>query len=461
MDNAIHANSPSFDIEQIAQRVTEAEMLDMPADDLYHLFSLSPLSSPESSRSGSPVPSEIPFTEPTTFHPPLDSNSIPEKKDNKTERRRKAKKIKSHENRKKKRIARAQEEGLVQARPEAVQKHVLANPPVQAGNDVAEGPTTKGSYIGGKSKFEEKRVYELGDLVGHGEGSLGFTLVEWDGRTSKPLLDSKGRVFGVLAGQVDTPENWDPVVDEAVNLLAAARLRCRFNPDEVLHGHRRGRFPTLRSGISYGGGQTKPTPLRNSRWNEEIVQELNNSEPFKRISGFTSSVLASWAPKLYEYYSNTQEKLLASDPRLKGPFQRGVFSAVTYNLGPSTVCFPHTDFANLPFGWCALTALGKFDHTRGGHLVLWDCGLVIEFPPGSTILFPSALIAHSNTRIGSSETRYSFTAYTAGGLFRWVDHGFQTMQSFKAGLSVQGKLEFVETQARRWEWGLALWRKIS
>lgn len=153
----------------------------------------------------------------------------------------------------------------------------------------------------------------------------------------------------------------------------------------------------------------------------------------------TIAVLASWAPNLYEYYDNTQEKLLASDPRLMRPFQRSVFSAVTYNLGPSTVCFPHTDFANLPFGWCALVALGKFDHTKGGHLVLWDCRLVIEFPPGSTILFPSALIAHSNTKIGPSETRYSFTSYTAGGLFRWVDHGFQTMASFKAGLSVQEK----------------------
>jgi hypothetical protein len=66
--------------------------------------------------------------------------------------------------------------------------------------------------------------------------------------------------------------------------------------------------------------------------------------------------------------------------------------AMTFNFGPQTVTFDHRDSGNLAFGWCAITAFGNFDPTCGGHLVLWDMKLVIEFPPGSTILIPSAMM---------------------------------------------------------------------
>ncbi|KAJ7828584.1 hypothetical protein B0H14DRAFT_2263384, partial [Mycena olivaceomarginata] len=85
------------------------------------------------------------------------------------------------------------------------------------------------------------------------------------------------------------------------------------------------------------------------------------------------------------------------------------FAAVTFNFGPATITFPHTDALNLTWGWCAITALGAFDPRRGGHLVLWDLCLVIQFPPGSTILIPSAILWHSNVGIASEERRYSFT----------------------------------------------------
>ncbi|KAI0041140.1 hypothetical protein FA95DRAFT_1478318, partial [Auriscalpium vulgare] len=77
-------------------------------------------------------------------------------------------------------------------------------------------------------------------------------------------------------------------------------------------------------------------------------------------------------------------------------------------------------------GWCAVTALGSYDHRCGGHLILWELGLVIEFPPGCTILLPSALITHGNTPIQENETRYSLTQYMAGALVRWHKYGFRT-----------------------------------
>jgi hypothetical protein len=120
---------------------------------------------------------------------------------------------------------------------------------------------------------------------------------------------------------------------------------------------------------------------------------------------------------------------------------------------------------NLPFGWCAITALGNFDPTLGGHLVLWDLKLVIEFPPGSTILIPSATLRHSNVAIRQGETRYSFTQYTAGGLFRWVDNGFQCAASRASGLTKGQMKEHIRREDRqgieRWQMGINLFSTLN
>jgi len=87
---------------------------------------------------------------------------------------------------------------------------------------------------------------------------------------------------------------------------------------------------------------------------------------------------------------------------------------------------------------------------------LWDCHLVVEFPPGATILLPSAILAHSNVTISPEETRYSFTQYTAGGLFRWVDQGFAKSNDFYASLS-DDELDAVKAEdSARWAYGLSL-----
>jgi hypothetical protein len=143
------------------------------------------------------------------------------------------------------------------------------------------------------------------------------------------------------------------------------------------------------------------------------------------------------------------------DPALKKPF-RSAFSAATYNLGPQTVCKPHVDFANVPFGMCAVTALGTFDSKKGGQLVLWDCRLIVEFPSGATILLPSAIVTHSNLPIQKGEKRYSFAQYTAGGLMRWVNNGFQTWKKYSSQLGEERAKGVQEKREGQWEYGLGL-----
>jgi hypothetical protein len=130
-----------------------------------------------------------------------------------------------------------------------------------------------------------------------------------------------------------------------------------------------------------------------------------------------------------------------------GPIRNSIFGSFTVNFGPRTICLPHRDTENLGFGWCTVTALGNYDHQRGGHLVLWDLRVVLEFPPGSTALIPSAVVCHSNTAVGKQETRYSFAMYTHHGLFQYFDRETN-------GAHMGGKEE-------RWKWGTKLFSTLE
>lgn len=132
-------------------------------------------------------------------------------------------------------------------------------------------------------------------------------------------------------------------------------------------------------------------------------------------------------------------------------------------MGPYTVSWPHTDRHNLAFGWCAITALGSFNPDRGGHLVLWDLGLIIRFPPGSTILIPSALLTHSNIPISTGEVRYSIIQYSSSGLFRWLYNGLMSDKDFEATASPEQKEKREQDRIARWGNGLrmfSLWNDI-
>ncbi|KAJ8496539.1 hypothetical protein ONZ45_g12413 [Pleurotus djamor] len=112
----------------------------------------------------------------------------------------------------------------------------------------------------------------------------------------------------------------------------------------------------------------------------------------------------------------------------------------------------HLDTVNLAWGWCAVTALGNYDYRKGGHLVLWDLGLVLEFPPGCTIIIPSATLYHSNTPIAPHETRYSVTQYSGGEIFRWVHNGFRMAKELPPPTD--------EENEKLWRDGIAMYRSV-
>ncbi|KAJ7650542.1 hypothetical protein FB45DRAFT_732434, partial [Roridomyces roridus] len=172
-------------------------------------------------------------------------------------------------------------------------------------------------------------------------------------------------------------------------------------------------------------------------------------------------LFAIWAPKIYQYYALSRVLLEVWRKMVWNfPGTKSVWAACALNF--SRACTKrHRDFGNLAVGWCSITALGNFNPDLGGHLILWDLKLVIRFPPGATILIPSALIEHSNVSIQQGEVRHSFTQYTAGGLFRWISQDYMTKETFLATASEERKARYQEEQATRWERGMQMFSMID
>jgi hypothetical protein len=132
-----------------------------------------------------------------------------------------------------------------------------------------------------------------------------------------------------------------------------------------------------------------------------------------------------------------------------------IFSSAAFNFGRNVWTFKHRDVLNLAFGWCAVQALGCFDATKGGHLVLWDLKMAVEFPHGALILLPSATVAHSNIPVQPGDERVSFTQFTAGGLFRYLDNGCKTVEELAEADPAEYE-HLMGLKAARWQMGLSL-----
>ena len=95
-------------------------------------------------------------------------------------------------------------------------------------------------------------------------------------------------------------------------------------------------------------------------------------------------------------------------------------------------------------------------------MILFPLKLIIEFPPGSTILLPSGTMPHGNTPIRAGETRLSMTQYCAGGLIRWVDYGFQSVKSLLATKDGRERRAAIDgPPGSRWKRALDLFSKVE
>lgn len=270
----------------------------------------------------------------------------------------------------------------------------------------------------------------------------------------------------------------DPTWDTACASAGAAMRECARHEAFVKKelDHKRGRFPVINAGILHGQGSKAAHNLC-VHGHDKAVQALLGNQAIQRVAVHQSGAsytywklqgahcsnvesLRAYFPRLYDYYRLRQSGVLGHDPTLHPNFVRSVFACSAFNMGEKVTTRSHRDCMNCPFGQCAVTAFGHYDYTKGGHLVLEEAKLYIEFPPGSLILLPSATITHANTPIQDGETRQSFTQYTPGGLFRYYDNGFRT----ESQLFEEDEEEYwrvMEQKETRWEMGLGLWSTLK
>ncbi|KAJ7723599.1 hypothetical protein B0H14DRAFT_3519894 [Mycena olivaceomarginata] len=316
-----------------------------------------------------------------------------------------------HRRRAAKHVRWIQEEGYV-PRASVVAEHVKPAIPLHIPSlDVITLPATHSTYAGRvedkDEKYGAKKRRSLAELI-----SLGFQLVRWDGITARPLVDNAGRIFAVLAGQPDDDQG------KGADFPAAMRK------------HQRGLFAAINVGLGYRKGQCLPTWMDNKQ-HTPMANRLLAHEDINRLANFASFAFSMWAPRLHAHYVKNNAELTWQLPHLNCPFPKSVFASAAFNFGPRVWTFKHRDVCNLAFGWCAVQSLGPFNAVKGGHLVLWDLKMVVEFPAGALILLPSATVAHSNVALEVGEEQISFTQFTAGGLFRWVDHGGHTAEELQ------------------------------
>ena len=122
-------------------------------------------------------------------------------------------------------------------------------------------PAAKGAFVSQRQPIDNPKQWTLDELM-----SLGYRLVEWDGRygyahlprlqvshppfsTPVAVLDAADRIMVALAGRPDR-NDWDDVHARMSVLMEQAGNQVQGTRRE-----RRGEFISLFAGVSYGGGQ--------------------------------------------------------------------------------------------------------------------------------------------------------------------------------------------------------------
>ncbi|KAF7967033.1 hypothetical protein HWV62_36025 [Athelia sp. TMB] len=286
--------------------------------------------------------------------------------------------------------------------------------------------------------------------------------------SQRALVDVHDRVFAVKVKQPS--EGWAAIYTRAENAFAVIAAYYALEP------HRRGHFKTHTFGVAMGNGSTAPHLLHQSdddiKLHARFVSEVESYVahftgpygaaplPIVSVTNLNSASAKLWMPDLMQQYSELQLELLGINSMLTAVFPGSPFNACTINMGPQTVCLPHRDYWNLAYGTCPIGVLGPFNHRTGGQMILHEPKVIIELRRGDVMFIPSAAVTHENAPIAIDEQRYSFTLYTAGGLFRYVWCGGLTVKELTARDTEKHKVYTSEGEGR-WADGWARYSSID
>ncbi|KAJ8085752.1 hypothetical protein PM082_004570 [Marasmius tenuissimus] len=299
--------------------------------------------------------------------------------------------------------------------------------------DVTQLPAASGGYIGQDVTGPSRNVRDA-DWY---RSQLDWDYIEWDGRQ---------RIFMVGLKKVQDA-SYDEDMGKVANVLEGARTTKLVLKKADLNHLRGEGFAAAATGWSMGGGQGIVT--HSAGKHEQVMQNIIHEPCIRRLASTQDAGFACWSFRNYEYYKKSMRQLRSSIDGFTPNLDRSQFASLTCNFGPQVCTSIHTDAKNCPHSMCAITAVGQFESSKGGHLVLPDLKVIIEFPSGCTFLLPSAVLRHGNTCIQEGETRYSVTQYSAGGIFRWLEYGERTEDQFRRQ-DPSGFSQTMEQREERW-----------
>ncbi|KAJ7687064.1 hypothetical protein B0H14DRAFT_2421890 [Mycena olivaceomarginata] len=108
----------------------------------------------------------------------------------------------------------------------------------------------------------------------------------------------------------------------------------------------------------------------------------------------------------------------------------------------------------------AVTALGAYNHTKGGHVISWDDHAMIELPAGATVLVPAGAKHMSFAPVGPNETRYLLRQFCHASVFRWVHKRGHSDREFETYASERELAIWEKVRGNRGRTGLDMFTRL-
>ncbi|KAK7019005.1 hypothetical protein R3P38DRAFT_3200302 [Favolaschia claudopus] len=288
----------------------------------------------------------------------------------------------------------------------------------------------------------EDRDYPLSEVTGS-SSIFHFRLIPWTAGKSRAVV-SQRRVCLVLGGR-PTNREWDR---DVVN----PTLRdCRRVAEDYRSRHPEAGYPVLSGGVGehFNRSPEPPAGPQPGRVLDCLALfALLSTVAMCELLGFANGMLRLYCRIAYTALEHQKSSFTYMKPDAQYPCPASIFSAVTVELGG-----PHcrTDWRGevppyQPDSWAVLTAIGDYRYTQGGHVIFWEFGIVVQFPPGACILLPPGLVRYSFVEVPDHQSRHSILQWAGSGIERYL-HNRDVTDSDFARFATEA--EHDEREARR------------
>ncbi|KAJ7766824.1 hypothetical protein B0H16DRAFT_1717164 [Mycena metata] len=312
--------------------------------------------------------------------------------------------------------------------------------------NVAEGGAIDPSLI-------EDRDYDYDEVVGS-ESKFRLRLIPWGGAMPRSVVYQK-KVVLILGGRARNGDWKTQIIDPATEACDIAKSSMQQSPEEIAAGTPK--ILTGSVGKTFNAGLLSPIGLQDEQrppyatiLNALVFFQMFTGLAMLRLISYGNRLLEALVPAAFNTLDIEKDTFLQHDPKALYPCSSSVFSAATVEFGPHLQA---TNRRHQAGSWSILVALGKYVGRLGGHIILWDLGLVVAFPPGSCILIPTGIIRYSFVKVRPHETRYSVVQWAGAGIGRWFGNGHRSDIEFAANATReqhkarQGERELVQDAA--------------